>query len=231
MANAKAKSKKKGKRYQIELTYFSALLWTVFLFFLLTWIFVLGILVGRGFLPGTVTTISDLKGQIKKLQEIVSRKETFNSRSPKENDNAPELAFYEKLASKKNEVIKNWKPEKDTDLPEKETPSEGVIEPRNPPLDKEEKEVIETGKGVPESLSEAQYTVQIASIGDIGMAETMVGQLIEQGYEAYYYETSVKGKAYYRIRCGKFASRAGANSYAQKLKEETGLKGFVSRIE
>ncbi|MFC1869579.1 SPOR domain-containing protein, partial [Thermodesulfobacteriota bacterium] len=192
----------------------------------------LGILVGRGFLPGTVTTISDLKGQIKKLQEMVSSKETFDSRSPKETDNAPELAFYEKLTSKKDDVIKNWKPEKDTDLPQKETPSEGVREPQNPPLDKEKKEALDTVKGVRKALiSEARYTVQIASIGDVGKAEKMVRQLVEQGYDAYYYEASVKGKAYYRIRCGRFGSRAEAAGYARKLKEEAGLKGFVSRIE
>lgn len=187
---------------------------------------------GRGFLPETVTTISNLKSQIKKLQEMVSRKEMVDSSSPKEIDNGPELVFYEKLASKKEDVIKNWKPERHSDSPEKKPAPQEIMEPQPPPVEEEEKEVIDTVKEVRDSLiSESRYTVQIASIGDIDKAEKMVRQLVKQGYDAYYYETNVKGKVYYRIRCGRFASWGEATNYARKLKDEAGLKGFVSRTE
>ncbi len=64
MAKKRSRSKKRSKKYQIELTPLSIFLWGGCLFFVLAWIFVLGILVGRGFLPGAVTALSDLKDQI-----------------------------------------------------------------------------------------------------------------------------------------------------------------------
>jgi len=41
----------------------------------------------------------------------------------------------------------------------------------------------------------------------------------------------VKGKAYYRVRCGRFMTRDEAGVYASKLLKETKIRGFVSKIE
>ncbi len=203
------KTKGKTERYMIELTSFSAMLWGVFLFFLLIWVFVLGILVGRGFLPGTMTTMTELREQIKRLQDIVNKEESYDVRPPGGTDNDPELAFYEKLAGKKEEIKNSWKPETEDD-----TVKEKEQKPSKP-------------SPSPDKL----YTVQIASIGDREKAEKMVIDLIGKGYDAYSYETDIKGKIYYRIRCGKFQSREEALNYAQRLEEQEGFKGFVSRVE
>ena len=45
------------------------------------------------------------------------------------------------------------------------------------------------------------------------------------------YEAIVKGKIYYRIRCGKFRDREEAGIYAGKLVRKNGIKGFVTKIE
>jgi cell division protein FtsN len=203
------KTKGKTGRYMIELTSFSAMLWGVFLFFLLIWVFVLGILVGRGFLPGTMTTITELREQIKRLQDIVNKEESYDVKAPGETDSAPELAFYEKLAGKKEEIKNSWEPET-----EHNTVQEEEQKPSRPPPP-------------PDVL----YTVQIASIGDKAKAEKMVIDLIDKGYDAYSYETDIKGNKYYRIRCGKFQSREEALNYAQRLEEQEGFEGFVSRVE
>jgi len=232
MAKTRSKSRGKAKRYTIELTSISALIWSVILLFLFIWVFVLGVFAGRGFLPSTVqTTISDLKNQIKKYQEMVSHKEPYDSTTLQETDQDPELAFYEKLASKKDEVKNNWEVETKADTPEeKELPltSEEVQETladEKAPIDLPVKEEPEP------SISAGMYTVQIASIGNREKAEKLIIDLIGQGYDAYFYETDVKGKTYYRIRCGRFSSREEALDYSQKLEKEAGLKGFVSRIE
>ena len=49
MPPKKSKAKKKGKRYRLDLSRTSLFFWCLGTLFLLAWIFVLGILVGRGF--------------------------------------------------------------------------------------------------------------------------------------------------------------------------------------
>ncbi len=236
----KIRSKNKGqtKRYNIELTAISALFWTVFLFFLLIWIFVLGILVGSGFLPGS-KTISELKDQIKNLQETISHKEAVDTSAPKKTDNEPDLAFYDALANKKAETKNNWKPEAEANISviEKEKSSLENKSDQKPLKDKDmvipdqkalkDEGVLIQASGKRENL----YTVQIASIEDKEKAEKLVIDLIGQGYDAYSYEVDVNGKIYYRIRCGRFPGRQEASDYARMLEKKAGLKGFVSRIE
>ncbi len=224
MAKTRPKTGKKGKKYRIELTPLSVLLWGILVFFILTWIFVLGILVGRGFLPGNIPIVSDLKDRIGRLQELVVKKKPYNSRSQEEIDDAPKLDFYERLASKKDKAKKNWKSGKELDIPEKETSSVVVEAPGKPPMDQKEP---------PETLVPAgdQFTVQIASLGEIHKAEEMIRRLINLGYDAYYYKADVQGRTFYRIRCGRFRSREEALVYSQKIEKEAGLKGFVSKIE
>ena len=56
------------------MTSWSIFLWISCLSLLLAWVFVLGILVGRGFIPESVTMIADIKNELSKLQEMVSYK-------------------------------------------------------------------------------------------------------------------------------------------------------------
>ena len=224
-----SKNKGQTKRYNIELTAISALFWTIFLFFLLIWIFVLGILVGSGFLPGSLKTIAELKGQIKSLQETISHRESIDTSTPKKTDNEPDLAFYDALANKKAETKNDWEPQEKSSLEKK---------PDQRPL--KDKDVISADQkafkdeGVLIQASEKRenlYTVQIASIEDKEKAEKLVIDLIGKGYDAYSYEADLNGKIYYRVRGGKFSRRREASEYAQTLEKKAGLKGFVSRIE
>ena len=103
---------------------------------------------------------------------------------------------------------------------------------QKPSIPKEENDLPEIserreGHSIPQNL----YTVQVASLGEMDKAEKMIKELIDQGHEAYYFEANVEGRTYYRIRCGKFAQREDAVKYAQRLEQETGLKGFVSKVE
>jgi len=227
----KIRSKNKGqtKRYNIELTAISALFWTIFLFFLLIWIFVLGILVGSGFLPGSLKTIAELKGQIKSLQETISHRESIDTSTPKKTDNEPDLAFYDALANKKAETKNDWEPQEKSSLEKK--PDQRPLKDRDVNIT-DQKAFKDEGVLIQASEKrENLYTVQIASIEDKEKAEKLVIDLIGKGYDAYSYEADLNGKIYYRVRCGKFSSRQEASEYAQTLEKEAGLKGFVSRIE
>jgi len=232
MAKRRSRSKKAGKRYQIELTSLSLFLWTTFLFFLLVWIFVLGILVGRGFFPGKVTTISDLRAQIQRLQEMVTHKSSKEMESIRKSEPDPKLAFYEKLSSKKDEAKKGRQIEKKREIPKKKPPQKKIETPKKSRVEKKKTERTKVPVKPPKPLTnEFQYTVQVASLDDKSKADKMIKQLIDAGLPAYHYEAKVKGKIYYRVRCGKFMNRKEATIYAGKLSKEKGIKGFVSKIE
>ena len=239
----KSRSKEKPKKYQIEMTSLSIFLWGFSLFFLLAWIFVLGILVGRGFLPGAVTAISDLKGQISKLQEMIRHDKAKDLGVPKKSDSDTKLAFYEKLSRKKDEVKIEWPLESDIEGSERETTEKQLnVSQGAPPKKRVEgpkKETtqmkVETSQGVPSERKKrvdgTQYTVQLASLGDRNKAEKMINRLVALGYPAYFYEAKIKDKTHYRVRCGRFIERREAAAYAKELAKEAGIKGFVSRIE
>jgi hypothetical protein len=209
---AKRKSKKKRtKRVQIEFTYASMCLWGCFLFFLLGWIFVLGILVGRGLLPGPITAITGLKGQTSKLPGVAGRNKSNDSKSQEKPDPDPKLVFYEKLSVKKEEAKKK-------DLPDRK--KRGLVKKLN---------INEQFTSPP--VNAVHYTIQLASLKDKNMAQRLIKQLISRGYPAYLHQAKVKGTIYYRIRCGRFSSIDEADDLTGKIASETGLNGFVSRIE
>ena len=239
------------------MTSLSAFLWGFCLFFLLAWIFVLGILVGRGFIPGGEFAISELKAQIARLQDIVGSSKVPEKRPQINPETNPELAFYERLSSKKIEVKNRWQPEKDVAAQREEKQPDQISLPSGnriekggdapveiearPPL----KEVQQVAPAVKQegrtserlqilnenSVPEIRYTVQLASLGDRNKAEKMINDLVDRGYPAYYYEAEVKGKTYFRVRCGEFTSSKDAGKYAEKLAKDTGIKGFVFRVE
>jgi cell division protein FtsN len=216
----KTKKTKQGakKTYRFEMTSLSLCFWAFCLFFLLSWIFVLGIFVGRGFLPGGAHFLSELKAQIDRLQTDVMPRKPSNSRPENKEEEDPKLAFYERLSSKKNEVRMGVEPPKQ--IPMKENPAEAHQN--------------EAGNNPPVGISAGdrfQYTVQLASLGEKVRAHAMIKDLRDRGYEAYVAEAVVGGKIYYRVRCGRFLTREEAGKHARKLAKEAGLKGFVSRFE
>lgn len=248
MAKKRWGSEKKSRKYQIEFTPLSIFLWGGCLFFVLAWIFVLGILVGRGFLPGAMTALSDLKNQIGVLQQMVSREKSQDLAPSKKSDSDPKLAFYDKLSSKKVETPKDTLPPR---RPEKSTREKTYAkEPFSSQVFSPKRESsgahtaaggnqVETSKvaspggkeRVEPSVPKVKYTVQVASFDEKNKAEKLIGDLAQRGYQAYSYEAKVKGKIYYRVRCGMFPSRKAAEDYAWKLGKEAGINGFVSRIE
>lgn len=225
MASKKSRSKKRGKKYQIELTSLSTFLWGIFLFFLFAWVFVLGISVGRGSLPKVVTNLSSyIKGVMGKPAETILRpSKSYHIKSPKKSKPDPKLAFYEKLSIKKEEVKKKSQP--------KQTGENQNTDPLRRKDDVTQKAPPEPKTQPDQWTDSTRYTVQLASLSDGDKAEKMSKQLLNQGYPAYFYEVKVKGKTYYRVRCGKFTNKEDARNYAEKLARNEGIKGFIARTE
>jgi cell division septation protein DedD len=242
----------KKKKYQLELSSISLVFWVVCILFFMGWIFVLGILVGRGFLPGASTAIADLKSQVTKLQEMVSRNKRVDQKPQAKEDIDSKLGFYDKLESKKEDKRKPFpesppeppKSEKavkppDTalaevkaDIAKKESVSKKQDIAKSAGPEKKVKETVpEPGKAAEKALGPFRYVIQIAALDERAKAEAMVGKLSERGVEAYLQEAAVKGKTYYRVRCGKFVTKEEANNYALKLPKEAGTAWRVVNIE
>ena len=232
MARRRSSPTKASKKYKIELTPLSILLWVGGLFFVLSWIFVLGILVGRGYLPGAVTAISDIGSRISTLEEMVSSNRSSDLASPKESESDPKLTFFDELSSKREEAKEERTPKRSVKGKESQRQRE-ALRPMN--KNRDQKQVVVSQKAQPNQslprIADAQYTVQLASFGEKSRAEKMINDLVGRGYLAYYYEGKVKGKTYHRVRCGIFPRRKAAEDYAEKLLREEGIKGLVIRIE
>ncbi|MGD2126035.1 MAG: SPOR domain-containing protein, partial [Desulfobacteraceae bacterium] len=227
------KSKKGSKRkYKIELTSLSFFFWGFCLFFLLSWTFVLGILVGRGFLPGKIDVISELKDQMTKLQGMVTRKKPSNSESGKKEDVDPQLAFYERLSTKKDEVKKKVPPRVKPGASGAGGNREKLEATKSlPPNTNRKNKAQSVNQKSGAEANEAAFTVQLASLGHKDRAEDLIKKLMALGHHAYFYEAEVRGKIYYRVRSGRFNSREEAGNHARKLAKKAGVKGFVVRIE
>ena len=208
MGKKEPEERKTGKRYQIELSRTSILLWSMGLFVLLAWIFTLGVLAGRGLLPGGVKTLSELKAQIAKLQQMISKKDRSELEKIRELQKDPKFAFFDELSVKKGEADK--KPATST------------------------KRLATSAKApatAPSSSSSVKYVVQVASLETEDKATNMVNRLTGQGYPAYFYKVFVKGQPYYRVRCGIFRTEAEAVKIKERLAEKEKISGFVQKVE
>jgi septal ring-binding cell division protein DamX len=222
----------------------------------MSWIFVLGILVGRGLIPESVTPLAELRNQLNKLQERVSRGQKRDQGAQKEQDYDSKLAFYTELSNKEGDEKKRKlleaKPEHlNTESGEKKQALGQQASPESKqeasPKEAVAKVKTEISKALPDgslkesaekvaekraiSLSKSGYTIQLASLGDGMKAQQTVERLIKGGHDAYYEKVQVRGKIWYRVRCGKFATRDEGEDYAKRLAGETGLKGLVMKLE
>lgn len=186
----KSKQNKGSKTYRIEFTRLSLILWGGGFLFGLFWIFVFGILVGRGFLPEMLTDVSDIRSQLSAIQDMMSREGSDELGLSNESETELEMGFYKNLSGKKEDEIEAWAPK----------------------------------------IAEAQYTVQLASLGEEAKAHEMVEDLEKSGYPAYIHEREVKGKTYYRVNCGIFTRKGAAENYAEELSKKKGISGLVMRL-
>jgi len=218
------KTGNKSNLYRFELSIVSLLFWGVGLFVLLAWIFILGILVGRGYLPEEFQ-LTKLKDQLLKRGEESAEQEQKRLEDLKALENHPELEFYDELTAKKREAEKAPTPivkRKVRKKPE-ETPQETIEKAPEPEPQSLPQDRTQAGK--------ARFTVQVAAFENGTQAVKMVNELDQKGYPAYFYKIEVKGKTYFRVRCGKFQSKGGALDFKKTLERDAGVKGFVAPVE
>ncbi|MBW1785399.1 MAG: SPOR domain-containing protein [Deltaproteobacteria bacterium] len=207
---SKKSKKKKTPSLKLEFTRTSLLLWSLVFLIFLGWIFALGIFVGKGMLPQSIT--STVTAPIDKLRGMIPAKKHPEPVRSKPGIEDPELTFYRKLSSKKEDAAKL---EQTTVKRETDQKKPGA-EPSGP------SEASNQGR---------TYTVQIASLDREESAAGLVNRLKAGGYPAYAYRVKLDGRFFYRVRCGTFNTLADAHELRRNVAQTEGFDGLVIRTD
>lgn len=204
MSKKTSESKKKASvksRFAVQLTRKQLFFWLGFAFLAMVWMFILGVMVGRGFSPVRFDA-QKLKKELMALkQEVLKREQArFKIEADKLSKN-PDLGFYKILTDKKEEArLKFAKGDQQEAKPDKRLP--------------------ETSEGE-KAGEQGLLTIQVASLKDARKAGQMVTRLKRKGYEAYEVAVSIPEKGtFYRVRVGHFADSSEAGRVAARLKHE-----------
>ena len=204
----------------IRMTRKGVMIWIGLMLFVAGWMFVLGILVGRGMAPVNLDT-GKLEQELAALKAKMLRQEQakVETGTPGSNGAKTELGFYEALKDPKAE--KPFQP-----MPKSAIQPESWPVPKPPvtdaPTPKPTPKPVVKPPPSPEpqaSRASGKFTVQVAALKDLQGATRLVAELRKKGYRAYQIRTEVAGKGvWYRVRVGAFTDSAGAREVAGKLK-------------
>lgn len=249
----KGKNKKSGKKYHLEFSGSSIFFWSLALFFLMGWIFVLGILVGRGFLNERMENISELKNSIAKLQRMVKDKESTRKEPEKKPEKEPQFAFYKELVDDKEEKTDPKKQGREQNIgakrekadrskynaenkkPKSEPPKPSGQEPSTPakPENRGAEEMKPSQGSSPEVRSKTRnigpFSVQIASLGTQSQADKLVEKLERRGYPVFIKKVQIGGKTYFRVHCGPFNKRQEALSFKSMFAAKEKMEGIIAK--
>lgn len=220
MERTSAQSKPK-RRYHLEFSLGAAILSAMGMVFLLAWIFTLGVLAGRGLLSGGMESFVEVKKQLSTLQDTIAKRSgTKSLEQMNENRQEPDLKFHQHLVVKEEPPVIVEPPPLPLTAPPEPTPLKpAALEP------------LQESPAVPSTPDETGYIVQVASLDTANAADTLVEKLRKRGYEAYSYQVLVRGKPFFRVRCGVYKSHQEALTMRERLANQEGLNGFVLKLE
>jgi len=213
-------------KYLLQMTTKGVILSLCLIVLISGWMFVLGVLVGRGTAPINFD-IEILQKELKALKESIIRqqqeKERVEMPSFKEEK---ELDFYEALkGSKKDETLILKKQEALTKGGSyTQQKAQANAAPKNQLTSM--KKMTKTGS-MP-SVKGAFY-VQVASTKKVAAADELVKKLKRNGYQAYTVKVEIPDKGtWYRVCAGGFNSQSQAKTARDKL-TTLGYKGMVKK--
>ncbi len=218
-------SESSQKKFILQLTGKGLILWLCLIFLVSGWMFVLGVLVGRGTAPVNFD-IQAIQHELIALKESMLKQERSINESDLEKEHAKNtFDFYEALKGKqKEEAIK---------IPiEKEKPENSIN--ATPPSKKKAGRpvrVLEKDKTIQpkERQKEGMLAVQVASTKDLKSADEMVQKLKKRGYPAFSMKADIPEKGiWYRVRVGYFNDKTEAESIRRQLLKEK-FEGIVVR--
>jgi DedD protein len=227
--STKSKPVKKNKKSTSGLSRKQLIVWISLTFVASAWMFVLGIIVGRGTAP-VKFDIEKLQNELALLRETGIMKELRKYKIDSGVDNhTTEMGFYETLKDNKKEAgLKTEKRElPDKSLPESiESETKKTVKPKKSTLEKTPK-VANTGSVNSKVSKSKPFTIQVAALRDPKAADRMVAELKKKGFPAYRRAAEISGKGtWYRVRVGAYTSREEAGSTLGKLSKSQ-VKGMV----
>ncbi|MFC1876487.1 SPOR domain-containing protein [Thermodesulfobacteriota bacterium] len=228
---AAAKSRKK---YLLQLTGKGFFLGLCLLFLISGWMFVLGVLVGRGTAPVNFD-IQALQKELLALKESMVKQE----KRAMETDSAKTGAkssfeFYEALKKKgKDEQIqiieKKASPQAAPKTPSGAPPPSPLTSQKLVSKSKGAQEETKTLPGLPgvKPSPSGTLAVQVASTKDAASAEALVKKLAQLGYAGFSTKAEIPNKGtWYRVRVGSYRTKAEAEQMRQELTKDT-FKGII----
>ncbi|MBW1739806.1 MAG: SPOR domain-containing protein [Deltaproteobacteria bacterium] len=202
----------KGSRFPLQLTRKQLFLWLGIAFLAMAWMFILGIIVGRGLSPVRFD-LQKLKKELIVLKGEALKKERARFKIGIDNPTGKsDLDFYEILTDKKEEARSKF-------AKARKARKKSAKGPAKPP---KRSEVNKTGW-------QGLLTIQVASFKSAETARQMAVSLKRKGYDAYVVTVNVPEKGpYHRVRVGHFQDSSEAGREAVRLKQEK-LEAIIVR--
>ncbi len=227
------------------------LVWGGLIVFVAGWMFVLGIMVGRGIAPVNMD-VGKLEQELAELKAkmVAQEKAKVEAQISGKENNLPELGYPEALTSgKKEEPFKSLpkKPSataKKVPEPPKKTAAKPKPVPKAKPVPKPKpkpkpapavKPAVPSKpksppqpKPAPKTVAQkGRFSIQVAAVQNAQSAEQLAARLRKKGYRAYRLRSEVTGKGvWYRVRVGAFEDRSAADRVLAKLKADN-FSGMV----
>jgi cell division septation protein DedD len=209
-------------------------IWIGLIVFISFWMFILGVMVGRGLAPVNLET-GKLEQELAELksQTLQKKQETAASHTAGQTDEKSQLGFYEALKNPGKETA--FRPAKPATSPAPKPAVKPLMRTQKPPPKASAPSVREpepstTKQAAPKAASNTNpekasdtgyFAVQVASVQDLKGADKLVAELRDKGYHAYRVRSEVGGKGvWYRIRVGGFEDRNAAANMLKKLKDD-----------
>ncbi len=218
--------------------------WVGLLLFVSVWMFIFGILVGRGTLSTEFKfddSQKELYSMAEKAAKVAEKQDPTHDLTGEmasdpfaglKNSNRGELKPDSRRTEKKPPPeIKTTKPSPPPKIPKKSLKSISPASPRPSPTAKAKPKpapIPTPAAKKPEKTPEKIYrTLQAASMQDLDEAKRMAARLRKKGFNAYIASASASGKAErHRVRIGPYSNQKDADIALSRLKKE-GIQGII----
>jgi len=188
----------------------NALLQLSILFFTSAWMFILGILVGRGSAPVKI----DIKSLQSRLAEVTKKEQKKYKIDQDAASDKTSLGFYDDL----QKTDKKDKKRVTSSLSSKKSLKKQYLVPEkndNKMVDITPKKIVQKNK------VQKKYTIQAASLKDSKIADKLVAKLKKKGYPAYKLKAVIPAKGtWFRIRIGSYKDKTDAGKIINRLKKD-----------
>ncbi|HTY23476.1 MAG TPA: SPOR domain-containing protein [Desulfomonilaceae bacterium] len=236
---------KKPKRYRFELGFKELFFYTFGLLLALSWMFVFGILVGRG-IPLVSSDEISLRAHLMRFLGLGKQAAQQTQPEAPENYDSPKdmlkaLDYYEVLTGKNEPGTPTLRPLSPVPAP---TTKQAVPEVPNPktksppgaqarssmePAARPSQQVSSNEPGPPENASE-HFSLLVSSMKDADNAQHLVEQLRSKGYSPRIETLNLSGSGRWnRVLIGFFANREEALRFAAEFNRKEHMEGLVIR--